>query len=176
MGESTDLELTPRQQAVAELIAQRRSHKEIALELGISPARVSQYVRRLKDHYNVETLGGIAQAYRALSSPRKTPPYRFSRSTDFNLPETDIPPQIPLGDEPTRLPFADISAASTQSDWPGLSRMSSEPRLVPGMLDGKYGTVLRIGWMFSAAIGAFAVAILALATGEALTDLLARFS
>ena len=57
-------ELTARQRAVVERIERRVPIKTIAAELGISPTRVNQHVRAVKDLYGVNSLGELVENFR----------------------------------------------------------------------------------------------------------------
>jgi len=72
--------LTPRQREVIERIDRRMPIKLIANELGISPSRVNQHIRALKDRFGAESLAELVEAYRA---------HRPAQGSDARAPNGD---------------------------------------------------------------------------------------
>lgn len=64
MAPATSRALTRRQRDVMELIDRRVPIKVIADELGISPTRVNQHIRALKDIYGADSLNDLVESYR----------------------------------------------------------------------------------------------------------------
>lgn len=84
MGAAERRNLTKRQLAVLERIDRRVPIKVIALELGVSEARINQHIGALKDHYQVDSLNELVECYREEFGITDAPPgpstFRFQRA------------------------------------------------------------------------------------------------
>lgn len=160
-------DLTPRQREVLALLDRRMTHKQIANELEISTARVSQYVRAIKDRMGVETLAQVVERYRALE-PADPQGYKEVPSQSFQLPDSAGPLQPEGGSEPARLLFSDVQPNA----WPDLADEERTERIVPGVLDGKHAVVARIGVIVAVSLGFMIFLIVAITAAGTLSNLL----
>jgi hypothetical protein len=179
--------LTDRQRAVLVRIDRRVPIKVIASDLGVSETRINQHIRALKNVYDAGSLGELVENYRATLAPEDAEEsaqndVSGSADAEFSQPfskdayiKTQINPESDLADlgdrdDPGRLVLSDAMPLTQQAPWlrPG------EPRVVPGVLDGEYATLLRLGAIVGIALGILASVILAVTAastlGEALSE------
>lgn len=163
--------LTARQRAVMERIDRRIPIKVIALELGVSETRINQHIRALKDIYEAASLFELVDNYRLAEGRldhdlltngllvndlladdllndelRDTQPYLDSRAAPFSesaYNKKQITETYPRLDEWPRddagqLMIGDVMPLAEQASWQSLS----EPRVVPGLLEGEHAVPL----------------------------------
>ncbi len=143
-------ELTPRQEEVLELIALRRTGKQIAAELGISPSRVDHHVRALKEKLGVNSLGELTEFRLRVALPP--------------------PPEFP----PSRISKVPTHPSSPPVESPNEASAHLEPRVVPEVLDGKGAGFARVLVLALLVIAILASLVLALASLQGLTELFDR--
>ena len=168
-------ELTARQRAVVERIERRVPIKAIAAELGISPTRVNQHVRAVKDLYGVNSLGELVENYRQDCDPAGESYKPFSEDTDacdsdpfspltrYALPKDQFPPssvncESRVQDESVEFAFSDALSFPVEAPW----TRQVEPAVVPGMLDGHHFVTARLLAMMGAAVGMISLLVLIL--------------
>jgi hypothetical protein len=183
MGSGAAKRLTDRQRAVMERIDRRVPIKVIATELGVSETRINQHIRALKDFYDAASLGELVENYRAtlgpeaaaqaaendpgtiadgaLLKPFSEPAYTISQINGA----ADLA-DFGLRDDPGRLVLSDAMPLSEQAPW----LKSSEPRVVPGVLDGEHAVLLRLGAIIGIATGVLASVILVVTAAKTLSD------
>ncbi len=174
--------LTDRQRSVMERIDRRVPIKVIAQELGVSETRINQHIRALKGVYQSYSLGELVENYRATQMPEipedpEQIPLRIFPDTDslkpFSEPaytKTQVNPAndlIELGsrDDPGHLVLSDAMPLIDQAPW----LRPSEPRVVPGVLDGEHAVLLRLGAIVGIATGILASVILAITAAMTLS-------
>ena len=114
------------------LLGRGLSEKEVASELSISPSRVTQHVRALKDRLGTERRSGLVAAATELRLYGKLAGEKFPVPDAFKFGE-------PLGgDLPDRAMLSDAAASFAPARW----NVEDYDRVGPGALDGK-GAVLR---------------------------------
>lgn len=184
--------LTDRQRAVMERIDRRVPIKVIAQELGVSETRINQHIRALKMIYNAGSLGELVVNYRATLAVEETG--ATSQYDPGNVPDADLRNPFSQSaytisqvnaeaesgefegrDDPGRLILSDAMPLFEQAPW----LRSSEPRVVPGVLDGEHAVLLRLGVIVGIATGILASVILVITaamTLSAATDGKANYS
>lgn len=171
-------ELTARQRAVIERIERRVPIKTIAAELGISPTRVNQHVRALKDMYGVNSLVELVDIFRegsGLAGGADLPPRPagYSLFTKDALPKDQFPSAPvddarPSRDDSAEFAFSDALSFTVEAPW----ARQDEPAVVPGMLDGRNFVTARLLAMMGAAVGMVSLLVLVLTSFLSLGEML----
>ena len=175
--------LTDRQRAVMERIDRRVPIKVIATELGVSETRINQHIRALKDFYDAASLGELVENYRATLSPEAAEaaaendpgtiadgallnPFSEPAYTNSQINDAADPADFGDRDDPGRLVLSDAMPLMQQAPWlkPG------EPRVVPGVLDGKHAVLARLGAIIGIAAGILASVILVITAAKTLSE------
>lgn len=163
MGAEATFILSDRQVQVLELIDKRMSVKEIARELDLSMGRVNQLIRNLKTRFNVDTLGELAAVYRR--SHFGTPaPYTKDQCSKSKLPDDSVFGDFMPRDATDSYVFSDAMPLNRMAPWQNLQAGEG---IVPEVLDGANGTLVRGFWMVVIAVGvllAMLVCLLAMTT------------
>lgn len=150
--------LTERQRDVLCLLGKGLSEKEIATELGMSPSRVTQHVRALKDRLGTERRSGLVAAAAGLQPYDKTIGRKIPvpGPADFGEPAPGVvPDQVSVSDAmPLRHP----------APWE-----SDAYRVGPGAFDGPGGRVLKIAAIILIALGLPLFFVVAIAARWAIT-------
>ena len=157
--------LTDKQIAVLDLLVQHRTSKEIARELGISPHTVEQRLNGAKHKLGVTRRGDLANAWLRAKALCEKPVYEEIRITPNALPLSE---QAQPG-ERTDL----IVPAPAQASLPAAETASQPVNLVPAVLTGRNGALMRITAVFAIAAGMTMVCIGGLAVLEQLSRLVA---
>ncbi|MXP13630.1 hypothetical protein GRI44_02535 [Altererythrobacter confluentis] len=141
--------LTERQVAVLELNSVRKPLKVIALELGISQARVNQHIKTLKEKLKVNTLNELADCYRVSmeKSPYRKPIYSKNR-----VPACQISGEQGAKDAAGHFVLHDSIPFGMQAPW----ETKVGERIVPGMLDGDHAVTARLFLVVFIALGLLA--------------------
>lgn len=164
--------LTDRQSEVIERIDRRMSIKQIAHDLEVSETRINQHIRALKTAYGVESLPELVECYRetvgrevrgAEEAPYRNPEYRKKQLTSDPVSE-----QSPQRADPGELIFADARQFTVEAPW----SHTAEPRIVPGVLDGRHAVIARLAVMIGIAFGAVALVVLVLTASLSLSEAL----
>jgi len=156
---------------VIERIERRVPIKTIASELGISPTRVNQHVRAMKDLYGVNSLGELVDIFREEFGPAndlEEPDDGCEMGvcnpfTKDALRKDEFPSAEENGERATRndtaeFAFSDALSISVEAPW----ARQVEPTVVPGMLDGRNFVTARLLAMMGAALGMMSVLVLVL--------------
>lgn len=162
-------ELSDRQGQILEAIARRRTIKQISFDLGISPSRVNQHVRTLKDHLGVENLTELADLWNAHTDEG---PYSKDTWTKKQLPETGEPGHDRSTAGAAMLHFRDAGAVSLTAPW----EEEKFNRVGPGLLDGPGATAKRMVFILLVAIGLPIAVVLTLSAMIALSEMLRALS
>ena len=150
--------LTERQRDVLALLGRGLSEKEIASELGISPSRVTQHVRALKDRLGTERRSGLVAAatqlplYEKATGDKIPVPSAF----DFGEPATGaVPDQVTVSDAmPLRHP----------APWE-----SDAYRVGPGAFDDQGENLRRLLLMIKVSLGVPALIVILIIARWAIT-------
>lgn len=161
-------ELTARQRAVIERIERRVPIKTIAGELGISPTRVNQHVRALKDLYGVNSLGELVENFRERSElpsdverceqGERSAPFTKDALTKDQFPSGPVSGEAASRDDSAAIAFSDALSISVEAPW----ERQVEQAVVPGMLDGHNFVTARLLAMVVGAVGMVSLLVLVL--------------
>ena len=162
-------ELTERQLQVLEAIAGRRTIKQISFDLGISPSRVNQYVRTLKDRFRVENLTALADLWNARHFDAPSTKHTWTRK---QLPEPPRRGHERATADAGMLRFRDAGEVILAPPW----EEQKLTRVGPGLLDGPGATARRMGFILLIAIGLPVAVVLTLSAMIALSEMLRALS
>ena len=185
MTDEVQRSLTERQLEVMERIDKRLSIKVIAKELGVSETRINQHIRALKNHFEVESLGDLVEAYRATNAPsldaeeaegltvfqgfaKNLKPYNNPVYSKNQVPEAEQNPQTYPGNDPGELVMSDVLPLETQAPW----LRPAEPQVVPRVLDGKNAVIYRLLAIVGIAFGTLAAVVLAVTAAVTISEVL----
>lgn len=159
--------LTVKQHEVLRYVAENRTSKEIAFELGISESAVNQRIESIRNRTGSPPRAELARAYRQ---------YLQEQENACNPPPAKIT-QVPAGgvsgdlsrqnEAVDRLALADAVTFRVSAPW-------QEPdgtRVVPEVLDGAHAGLSRTAAMIAIAVGLLLVAMVGLGVARALSDL-----
>jgi DNA-binding CsgD family transcriptional regulator len=155
--------LTDKQHQVLGLLLQHKTSKEIARELGISPHTVEQRLRCAKDKLGVTRRGDLATAYMRLPRTCEKPLYEELRIDTHALPlsqRTGPAERLDL-----------IVTGPEGSASLGHGSTGQDVLLVPAVLTGRNGALMRITAVFGIAGGILMVGLGGLAALEQLSQL-----
>ncbi|WP_194954903.1 helix-turn-helix transcriptional regulator [Sphingopyxis solisilvae] len=177
--------LTAKQAAVLDHLANNRTSKEIAHTLGVSETAINRRIEVLRNRLGGVTRHELARRYRLWAAAReRTSPHKTGGSpeniSDFNAApcvETEfeilqlaesLPPDATAGrDGDDRLmAFEDPVAMSIEAPW----SETSDPRIVPGVLDGDNATLTRGAAIAILVFAILASVVVAIATAKALAE------
>ena len=175
--------LTERQRAVIKRIDRRMPIKVIARDLGVSETRINQHIRALKDIYSAESLGELAEIYRAsrkaeeagqgADKPSKSNTSDIGKGpfTEPVYNKNELPGYVQASDNGLRvdqgeLVMSDVLPLIEQAPWlrPG------EPKVVPGVLDGEHAVLFRLAAIIGIAFGILAAVVLSVTAAVALSE------
>ncbi|WP_394729733.1 hypothetical protein [Altererythrobacter sp. GH1-8] len=163
--------LTSRQKSVMERIDRRVPIKVIANELGVSETRINQHIRALKDIYEAGSLNELVEKYRACQRARgivtESSPFRKSEYTKNQLPESAA-----LTNE-LRRDTSTVQSAGSQAPAKLFSASGadqSEPKIVPGVLDGEHAILFRLAAIVGIAFGILAAVVLSVTAAMAISE------
>jgi DNA-binding CsgD family transcriptional regulator len=148
--------LTGKQREVLDLLILHKTSKEISRTLGISPYTVDQRINLARGKLGLASRNQVAQEYRRLIEAYEQLVYQ----------KPDMAPAAIRFDRPERgklealltLPQAELAGSGRTTLFK--ERTGDEDfRVCPDLLDGRWGTLARLGVIFSLAL-LFAVAIL----------------
>lgn len=162
-------ELSERQRQVLEAIARRRTIKQVSFDLGISPSRVNQYVRALKDRFEVESLTELAELWNAGAADT---PSTKDTWTKKQLHEPRGPGHQRATADAAMLQFRDAGAVTLTAPW----ERDELKRVGPGLLDGPGATAKRMGFILLIAIGLPVAVVVTLSAMIALSEMLRALS
>jgi DNA-binding CsgD family transcriptional regulator len=133
-------ELTVKQREVLELLAENRTTKEIAAQLGVSDSAVNQRIDPLRQRLGGVTRAELARRYRRVTQDAEAGD-GCKVFTGEKL-QVEIPAfsgqRVERDDRPGRYRFED-SLGFSHNPWVG----RPEPRLVPRLLDGNHAGLAR---------------------------------
>lgn len=171
-GEFTPL--TQRQTAVLDLLAQGRTTKEIAGKLDLSESAVNRRIELLRNRFGGITRLELARRYRdrpADFAVRAEPEGGGVETGRQSLHLADLPgsgEKQAQDDLAAGLVFRDSLEMSIEAPWSG----AKEPRVVPGVLDGRNAWLTRGAAIAIILLAIIASLVLGLAAAQAITDAL----
>jgi hypothetical protein len=168
-----------------ERIDRRAPIKVIARELGVSETRINQHIRALKDRFESESLSDLVEAYRA-EKRAKEQAEQFSE-TEWNqgvevkgqgLSESvynknQVPISALIGDQapqddPGGIVIRDVSSMVEEAPW----LRSTEPQVVPRVLDGDNAIWFRLAAIMGIAFGVLAAVVLSVTAAITVSEAL----
>jgi DNA-binding CsgD family transcriptional regulator len=162
-------ELSERERAVLEGIDRRLPLKSVAAELGVSESRINQHVRALKERFQVNNLSDLVDAWRSedIGSAGGDP----CRNPAWRNPQVSYPASA--GETKSRVApgefvLSDAALFAIEAPW----SMESEPRVVPGVLDGGNAVLLRLAVIIGIAFGLVAAIVLMVTASLSLSEAL----
>jgi DNA-binding CsgD family transcriptional regulator len=158
--------LGSRRDEVLELVARRRSLKQIANELGIGESTVNYHIRALKAQYGVYSLAQLADVYASRQGSTVPIDCRNSSSRESPVPFGGDSTAIERldGHEPT-VTFQDALSYRVDAPWVA----TVEPVIVPGVLEGTNAKLLRGAAIVAIALGMLALVLLGLGVAQGIT-------
>lgn len=165
-GAALRAQLTNRQAEVLERVAQRKSFKGIASDLGIAESTVNHHVKMLKLAFGVNSLAQLQEIYVSLSTTLTSKTYRKPTSINkrVSVPGNQSEGVAQNGAGPA-LSFHDSLTYNSPAPWESLR----EPVIVPGLLNGTSSRWVRAALMVAIAIGLFAAVIVGLGAAQGVT-------
>lgn len=167
--------LTAKQHEVLRFVAENRTSKEIAWELGISESAVNQRIEGVRSRTGSPPRAELARAYRQYLQDDRRDPVPQLEETCKPLP--DKIPQVPaqrLSTQPVaqdvladKLALADAVTFTLTPPWQN-ERLG---RVVPEVLDGAHAGLSRTAAMVAIALGMLAIAMVGLGVAQALSDM-----
>jgi DNA-binding CsgD family transcriptional regulator len=158
-------ELTDKQRQVLDLLLEHKTSKEIARRLRISPHTVDQRIQFAKDKLGARTRSEAAVLYRRLLETCEQLTYEPLGIADAPLPgDQRTGPQGPLPVASLRQRFRSRPEDGPEADF----------RVVPELFDGRYGTLVRTGAIFSIALFLVLIVLGGLAMFQELSRLFAQ--
>jgi DNA-binding CsgD family transcriptional regulator len=166
-----ELSARSRRDEVLELVAKRRSLKQIANELGIGESTVNYHIRSLKELHGVYTLAQLADVHasRLVAAPEQDCRISSSRESAVSIGVRSLEGMAPDESEPL-ITFHD--ALNYRVDAPWIA--STEPKVVPGVLDGTNAGLIRGATMVAIAVGFLALVLLGLGVAQGITAALSE--
>ncbi len=159
--------LTEKQHEVLGFVAENRTSKEIAWELGISESAVNQRIEGVRMRAGSPPRAELARAYRQ---------YRQDLEAACNpipdkipqVPQTALDPAIgPRDERADQLALADAVTYTVTAPW----QRDTFDRIVPEVLDGANAGLSRTAAMIAIAGGILLMAMVGLGVVRALSDL-----
>lgn len=155
--------LTARQAEVLERLAQRKTLKTIAAELGLSEATVNFHVRALKDAFDANSLSELARIYAEKSDVKSARAYR--KPTTIKSPIGSGRVQAVANaakDEGPVLQFHDSMSYAARAPWD----VKAAPIVVPGVLNGANSKWVRTALIVGITVGLFAAVLIGLGVAQ----------
>jgi DNA-binding CsgD family transcriptional regulator len=158
-------ELTDKQRQVLDLLIEHQTSKEIARRLRISPHTVDQRIQFAKEKLGARTRSEAAVLYRRLVETYDPLTYEPSGiAAEGSMGNDRKGPQGPLPVTSLRQRFRSRPEDGPEADF----------RVVPELFDGRYGTLVRTGAIFSIALFLVLIVLGGLAMFQELSSLMAR--
>ncbi|EIZ79986.1 two component LuxR family transcriptional regulator [Novosphingobium sp. Rr 2-17] len=159
--------LTPKQHEVLRFVAENRTSKEIAWDLGISESAVNQRIEGVRGRAGSPPRAELARAYRQYLQDLDA---ACNPVTDkiYQVPETSDPDASSERDDAAdQFALADAMTFTVKAPWQN-DRVS---RIVPEVLDGKNAGLSRVAAMVVIAFGMLLIAMVGLVVARALSDI-----
>lgn len=165
--------LTPKQHEVLRFVAENRTSKEIAWELGISESAVNQRIESIRARTGAPPRAELARVYRQFQVEQEETCNSLTGKI-LQLPELGDDGQLQDQDEPIEaFALSDALAAEPyavplRAPW----QEAGFERIVPEVLDGKHAGLNRTAAIIAISGGLLVVAMIGLSVAQALNGLL----
>lgn len=161
------INLSAKQREVLERLSRRQSIKTMADEMNVSPTRINQHIRSIKDRLGVNSQEAMVAHWLAITSGD---PLRKDACRKQHLPGSELVGEERPTVDAAVLQFRDAGAFEMSAPW-----QLRHDRVGPGFLDGPGATARRLLFIALVAIG-FPIAVVVVlsamtALGEALRTL-----
>ena len=156
--------LTAKQHEVLRFVAENRTSKEIAFELGISESAVNQRIEGVRNRAGSPPRAELARAYRQY--------LQKLQNTSHSIPAQN--PQVVADGHQFRTTDGEDRGAITDAGADGNATSPTERiefRVVPEVLDGEHAGLNRTAAMIAIAAGLLLVAMVGLGVARALSYL-----
>lgn len=159
--------LTEKQHEVLRFVAENRTSKEIAYELGISESAVNQRIESVRNRAGSPPRAELARAYRQYQQDLENSCNPLTAQIPQVSAEGTIGKLLERSDAADELILADAVTFRVSAPWQDAGRT----RVVPEVLDGAHAGLSRSAAMIVIAAGLLLVAMVGLGVARALTDL-----
>ncbi|WP_234032103.1 hypothetical protein [Parerythrobacter jejuensis] len=141
--------------------------KLVAAELEVSESRINQHIRALKDIYGVGNLKDLCESYRAeVQDSGESAPYRKTASTKSQVPQSAKQGETEDRVAPGEFVLADVAPLAIEAPW----TVKSEPRVVPGVLDGDHAVLYRLAVIVGLAFAFIVLVILVMTAALSMNE------
>jgi DNA-binding CsgD family transcriptional regulator len=162
--------LTQRQSQVLELVAKRRTLKQIAGQLQISESAINQHIKALKVILGVNSLSELADFHRTMGNLHAESDCRNSACRISELPsEHEIYQQSELDSQGSDVTFHDVFSYRLNTPW----EVQAEPKVVPGLLNGPSSRLLRAALIVAMALGFLSLVLIGLGVAQGVSEVVA---
>ncbi len=158
--------LTRRQAEVLELVARRRTLKQIASALGISESAINLHIKALKEILGVNSLTELADAYQEAQISEPTDTYRNSAYRKSAVPDAgEFDQDLDLEAPGPVVSFHDALTYRVDAPW----HVDPEPRVVPKVLSGANARLVRAAFIVGIALGMFVLVLTGLGIAQGIS-------
>lgn len=158
--------LTAKQHEVLRFVAENRTSKEIAFELGISESAVNQRIEGVRNRTGAPPRAELARAYRYYLHELENAS-NFIPAKNPQVAADGTQGRTPDGEDAIDRPgFADVVVSGDRPP-----RGQGKPRVVPEVLDGVHAGLNRTAAMVAIAAGLLLVAMVGLSVARTLSYL-----
>ena len=159
--------LTQRQSQVLELVAKRRTLKQIAGELQNSESAVNQHIKTLKVILDANSLSELADIHRTMGNLHAESDCIISTCRISELSsEHEIDQQSQQDSQGSEVTFHDVFSYRLNAPWED----QAEPKVVPGLLEGPSARLLRTALIVGIALGLFALVLIGLGIAQGVSE------
>ena len=160
--------LTVKQHEVLRFVAENRTSKEIAWELGISESAVNQRIEGVRNRTGSPPRAELARAYRQYQQALEA----ACNPLPDKIPQVPAAPGAPQSGSrdalADKLALADAVTYTLTPPWQG----ERAGRVVPEVLDGAHAGLSRTAAMIAIAVGMLVIAMVGLGVAESLSGLI----
>ncbi len=165
----TLISLTEKQREVMAFLGEGRTGKEIAGALGISESAVIQRIEKVRAKFDGATRHELGRIWREHAPEDDQDICKAFTGKSFQLPPGAIHPETTGKDTAvTHVEFMDSAYFEAQPPW----QDTSEPRIVPEVLDGENASTFRWLYAVAAALGIACLLLVLLAVSHSVSELI----
>ena len=172
--------LTAKQHEVLRFVAENRTSKEIAFELGISESAVNQRIERVRSRTGSPPRAELARAYRLYQQDGEGAEAQETADEDDETckPLTGKITQVPSGSGQQQSRWQDAMADDASVAEAVIYRLAAERqreregRVVPEALDGAHAGLSRTAAMIAIAVGILLAGLVGLSVVQSLSHII----